>query len=348
MEIKTTLCQAQDGLCARRLKGLFVLDENMFTEIYGTQEIEAINAQVDIYAPVQTREMIAANPAILRDAEVIFSSWGIPLFDEELVGHLDNLKIIFYGAGTVKHFVTDSLWAKDVRVSSAAVANAVPVAEYTLGQILVNLKRSLYYSHKIRQDRTFTPSVCDVPGGFNSTIGLISLGTIARILCRYLNAFELDIIAYDPYITPDSLRSLDVTMVALDDIFAKSDIVSLHAPLTDETVGMITGEHILRMKSGATFINTARGALVREDEMIDALRKRPDITAVLDVTDPEPPCGDSNLYDLPNVFLTPHIAGAMGGERRRLGRFVVDELRRYLSGRPLKGEVKEELLAIQA
>ncbi len=348
MEINASLHQIHNGLYANRPKGLFVLDECVFAEIYRPHEIEEINNYVDIYAPIQTRQSVAANPSILRDAEVIFSGWGIPLFDKELMGYLDNLKIILYGAGTVKHFVSDSLWEKNIRISSAAVANAVPVAEYTLGQILVNLKRCSYYSHKIRQDRTFSPSVCDVPGGYNSTVGLISLGTIARILCKYLSAFDLDIIGYDPYITAQSLQSLNVTMVDLDDIFTRSDIVSLHAPLTDETVGMINGEHIMRMKNGATFINTARGALVREDEMAEALRKRPDITAVLDVTDPEPPRSDSNLYDLPNVFLTPHIAGAMGRERRRLGRFVVDELHRYLSGRPLKGEVKEELLALQA
>ena len=348
MGIKTKLYEVQDGLSANRPKGLFVLDEKVFTEIYGPQEIADINTKVDIYAPIQTRQSVAANPGILRDAEIIFSGWGIPIFDKELTGYLDNLQIIFYGAGTVKHFVTDSLWEKNIRISSAALANAVPVAEYTLGQILINLKRCSYYAAKVRRDRTFASSVCDVPGGYNSTVGLISLGMIARILCKYLNAFDLEVIAYDPYITAESLQSLDVTITALNDIFTRSDIVSLHSPLTDETAGMITGEHIMRMKNGATFINTARGGLVREDEMIDALRKRPDITAVLDVTDPEPPRSDSSLYDLPNVFLTPHIAGAMGRERRRLGRFVVDELQRYLSGRPLKGEVKEELLAIQA
>ena len=348
MDIKKTLYQVHGDLCVKRLKGLFALDASVFPEIYGEQEIEEINAMVDIYAPVQTCEMIAINPGILRQADIIFSGWGVPVLTGELLDYADNLQAVFHSAGSVKPFVSKEFWEKDIRISSAAMANAVPVAEYALGQILTNFKRCSYYSNKIRMQRTFVPSVCDVPGGYNSTVGLVSLGTIARILCGHLSAFDLDVIAYDPYITADSLRNLDVTMVTLDDIFTRADIVSLHAPLTDETAGMITGEHIMRMKNGATFINTARGGLVREDELIDVLRKRPDITAVLDVTEPEPPLSDSLLYDLPNVVLTPHIAGAMGAERRRLGRFVVEELRRYLSGKPLRGEVLEEYLAIQA
>ena len=185
-------------------------------------------------------------------------------------------------------------------------------------------------------------------GGYNAAVGIISLGTIARLLCEHLERFDLDLIAYDPYILPEDLKGLDINLAELDDVFSRSDIVSLHTPLTDETEGMITGDHFSRMKYGSTFINTARGALVREDEMIDVLKERTDITVILDVTNPEPPLEDSELYTLPNVMITPHLAGAMGNERRRLGSFVVDEMLRYLNDRPLKGEVKEELLTIQA
>jgi phosphoglycerate dehydrogenase-like enzyme len=133
-------------------------------------------------------------------------------------------------------------------------------------------------------------------------------------------------------------------MVSLEELFRESDVVSLHAPHTDETDGMITGEHIASMKRGATFINTARGGIVREEEMLEVLRKRPDLTAVLDVTEPEPAAADSPVFALPNVVLTPHIAGSLGLECRRMGRYMVDELRRYLNGEPLRWQVTRELV----
>jgi phosphoglycerate dehydrogenase-like enzyme len=110
-----------------------------------------------------------------------------------------------------------------------------------------------------------------------------------------------------------------------------------------ETEGMITGEHLAMMKPNATFINTARGAVVREDEMIEVLQQRPDLFAILDVTYPEPPEPGSPLYTLPNVVLTPHIAGSLDNECRRMGKYAVTELRRYLNGEPpLWGITREQ------
>jgi phosphoglycerate dehydrogenase-like enzyme len=102
------------------------------------------------------------------------------------------------------------------------------------------------------------------------------------------------------------------------------------------------------MKPGATFINTARGAVVREQEMIAVLQQRPDLFAVLDVTYPEPPEPDSPLYTLPNVVLTPHIAGAMGVECNRMGRYMVEELKRYLRGDSLEWGITREMARVLA
>ena len=111
---------------------------------------------------------------------------------------------------------------------------------------------------------------------------------------------------------------------------------------------MITGALISSMKPGATLINTSRGAVIAEDEMIEVLRCRPDLSAVLDVTFPEPPAGDSPLRWLPNVVLTPHIAGSMQGECARMGSWMADELRRYVGGMPLRYRVKQAMLAKMA
>ena len=114
------------------------------------------------------------------------------------------------------------------------------------------------------------------------------------------------------------------------------------------TVGMIRGSHIAIMKTGASFINTSRGAIVREQEMADVLQMRPDLFAVIDVTWPEPPSVESPLFTLPNVFLTPHIAGSMDNECRRMGQTMVEELQRYLKNEPLRYEITRERAAILA
>jgi phosphoglycerate dehydrogenase-like enzyme len=140
---------------------------------------------------------------------------------------------------------------------------------------------------------------------------------------------------YDPFLTPEEADELGVERASLDEVFSRSDVVSLHAPCFPETVGMVTGRHLGRMRTGATFINTARGALVRQQEMIDVASRRADLQFVLDVADPEPLPRESPLYELDNVVLTPHIAGSAGNECRRMGRTMVEELDRFIAGQPL-------------
>ncbi len=175
-----------------------------------------------------------------------------------------------------------------------------------------------------------------------------SLGMIGRMVCERLRTFDLNLIAYDPFVSAEDAAALGVTLCGLDEIFQRADVVSLHTPWLPETVGMITGAHLAAMQPGATFINTARGDVVREQEMIEVLQQRPDLLAVLDVTYPEPPVAGSPFYTLPNVILTPHIAGSMDNECRRTGRIVVEELQRYLKGEPLRWSISRQQAAIMA
>ncbi len=190
------------------------------------------------------------------------------------------------------------------------------------------------------------PESLDFAGTYGSTVGLVSLGSIARYLLKLLQPFDLKVIAYDPYAKQADFP--DVELVSLDEVFRRADVVSLHTPWLPETEGLITGAHFAAMKPNSSFINTARGAIVREDEMIEVLQQRPDLTVLLDVTYPEPPEPNSALYTLPNVVLTPHIAGPLGGECRRIGELMLDELRGYLKDGSLSTEVYQEQLATMA
>lgn len=330
-------------------KALYILDPGPYDWIYGPQERADIAQLVDVCAPPQTRASIEADPSVLAAVEIVLSGWGAPEFNAGLLDRMPNLKAVFYGAGSIRGVATDALWERGIVICSAWAANAVPVAEYTLAQILFSLKHGWRVAQQVRAQRAYPPrETMTCPGAYGSTVGVISLGMIGRLVCERLRPFDVNVIAYDPFVSPEVARALNVELCSLDDVFRRAEVVSLHTPWLPETEGMIQGRHFALMKPNATFINTARGAVVNEPEMIAMLQARPDLFAVLDVTHPEPPAPDSPLYTLPNVLLTPHIAGAMNAECRRMGRYMVDELRRYLAGQPLQWQITRDRAALLA
>ncbi|MGI5850552.1 MAG: hydroxyacid dehydrogenase [Caldicoprobacterales bacterium] len=328
--------------------GLYVLDKNSYEIIYGPEERRDIEELVDIVGPIQSRDVVKKNPDILKDVEVIFSGWGGPKIDSDFLAAAPNLEMVFYGAGSVKGIVTEEFWEQGMRITSAYAANGIPVAEFTLSQILFSLKRGWHFAFSIKNQKTYPATIEGVLGSYGSTVGIISLGMIGRYVCNLLKPYDLKLIAYDPYADQTIAKELGVELCGLEEIFRRADVVSLHTPWLPETEGMITGRHFESMKQYATFINTARGAVVREEEMVRVLEKRTDIQAVLDVTWPEPPEPNSPLYTLSNVVLTPHIAGSVGKECNRMGRYMVDELKRYLKDEELHWEITREKSSILA
>ncbi len=325
-------------------KALYILAERSFDLIYGPDEQAEIARLVDVFAPPQTALAVQEQPELLRDVQIILSGWGAPTFDAAFLNAAPKLEAVFYGAGSIRSLTTPEFWARGITICSAWAMNAVPVAEYTLSQILFSLKHGWRYVLTIKRAGQY-PQKWPVPGAYGSTVALISLGMIGRRVAELLKPFDLRVLAYDPFVEPADAAALGVTLCSLEEAFRQGDVVSLHTPWLKETEGMITGAHFRLMKEGATFINTARGAVVDEPEMIEALQARPDLFAILDVTWPEPPLEGSPLYALPNVVLTPHIAGAMNGECRRMGREMVDELRRYLNGEPLHRSITQKQAA---
>jgi phosphoglycerate dehydrogenase-like enzyme len=326
------------------LKGLYLLDADAFEKIYGERERQEISRLVDIYAPLQTRQTVAEDPHILRSADLVFSGWGCPPFTQALLEAATQLKVVFYGAGSIKYFITDAFWKRQILVSSAYAANGIPVMEFTVSQILLSLKGYWQHVHRLKQGVPWWDHLPSA-GAYNSTVGLISLGMIGRMVAEQLKSYQVKVIAYDPFTTPEIADRLNVSLLSLDEVFARADVVSLHTPWLPETEGLITGAHLASMKAGATFINTARGAIVRETEMIAVFQNRPDLTALLDVTYPEPPARDSPLYRLPNAILTPHIAGPNDNECKRNGQYVIAELKRYLRGESLYYGIDREQAA---
>lgn len=326
------------------MKAVYLLNEKSYDLIYGKEERERLASLLDFPFQVLDSEKLAKlEQGVLADVEVVVSGWGMPRLDSALLSHMPNLKLVLYGAGSVRGFATPEMWERGIRVVSAWAANAVPVSEFALAEILFSLKHGWGRAAEYKSKRGRMSPQAPPPGAYKSTVGLISLGMIGRMIVEHLKHFELRIIAFDPYVSKENAAAMGIELVGLQDIFKESDVVSCHTPWLKETEKMLRQEHFESMKPGATFINTARGAVVDETGMIEVLKKRPDLYAVLDVTYPEPPVSESPLYDLPNVILTPHIAGSMGNECRRMGNLVIEELQRYIAGEKLRYEISQAM-----
>ena len=326
---------------------LFVLDARAFELIYGAPGAGEIKRRARVLGEPLTRETVKAHPELSREAEVIFSGWGAPVMDEAFLAAAPRLRAVFYGAGSVRYFATDALWERGVVVASAGAINAIPVSEYTLAAILFSLKHGWVHMAAAKRGREGYRRQ-PVPGAHGSKVGLVSLGVIGRLVRERLRPFDVEVFGYDPFVSIAQAAQLGVRLVGLEEMFAQCDVVSLHTPWLKETEGMVTGALVDSMKPGATLVNTARGALVREAELAAVLARRPDLTAVLDVTWPEPPLPGSPLYSLPNIILTPHIAGSMDRECRRMGRAMINEFDRWSRGEPLTMQVVREQVELRA
>jgi len=325
------------------LNGLFIMSD-MFTDLVYPKELRnEIGNLANIYAKPLTRKEVQLDTSILQKAEIVFSGWGGPKMDKAFLEAAPHLKAMFYAAGTIKHIVTEDSWNRNITITTSADANAVPVAEYTLSQVLFTLKGGWQFVRDVQRRKEYPQKPFHhLPGAFNSTVGIISLSTVGRKVAKLLKPFNIRVLAYDPYADKKDEYELGVELTSLSSLFRQSDVVSLHAPLLPATKGMITGDHLSSMKEHASFINTARGAIVNENEMLAVLKERSDITAILDVTEPEPPAKDSLIYTLPNVVLTPHIAGSEGKECGRLGTYMLEEFKRYIKGEDLRWRVTKE------
>lgn len=274
--------------------------------------------------------------ALLADADVIISGWGTAEITADVLDATPRLRGVVHSAGTVRGVVSPDCYERGVVISSQAWANALPVAEYTLAMILLAAKGGFGAQFQYRAKRAAFHVYAEraAKGAYQRRVGVIGASTIGRRVIELLGPFDLEVVLADPTLGPAEGAELGVELLSMEELLASSAIVSLHAPLLPSTAGMIGADELALLGEGATFINTARGALVDHTALVRELQAGR-IEAVLDVTDPEPPPPDSPLWDLPNVVLTPHIAGAAGTELHRLGSSAVEEAGRVISGQPL-------------
>ncbi|QDY81188.1 hydroxyacid dehydrogenase [Streptomyces qinzhouensis] len=284
------------------------------------------------------------SPAVrdaLATAEVLLTCWGAPVLDAGALAAAPGLRAVVHAAGSVKGHLTDACWERGIVVSSAASANAVPVAEYTLAAILFAGKRVLSSARRYARLRAAHDWGAELAGAGNHrrTVGIVGASRTGRRVVELLRPFDLDVLLYDPY----TAAPPGAVQVGLDELCARSDTVSVHAPELPETRHLLDARRLALLPDGATLINTARGSLVEGPALVRELVSGR-LYAVLDVTEPEVPPPDSPLYSLPNVLLTPHLAGSLGTELHRLADLALDELERYAKGLPFAEPVTRDSL----
>ena len=299
--------------------------------------------------PCRTYEDLGA---VANEVEVLITSWGCPRFHAHVVDRFPRLKLIAHLAGSVKGFIDEEIWRRGIQVTNAVAAQAVPVAEFTLAAILFANKRVFQLRDAYRQDRMLRD---DNPlwkpwrgrgvelGNYRKHVGIVGASNVGRKVIELARPLDLALLIYDPFLTENEASALGAVKAGLAELLSQSDVVTLHAPLLAQTRGMIGAGELALMRDGATLINTARGALLDQDALAVELANRR-LFALLDTTQPEDLPPDSPLFEVDNLILTPHIAGAQGREGERLADLVADELDRFRRGDPLHHAVLLEHL----
>ncbi|TDW77910.1 hydroxyacid dehydrogenase [Kribbella pratensis] len=320
---------------ADRPAALFALGAQHLPDLYPPRSMHRLQRLVRVDQTVVAERFDTDDiRAALASTEFLITGWGCPPITADVLDAAPQLRAILHTAGSVKALLSPACWERGLAITSAAAANAVPVAEYTVAAILFAGKDVFRLRDQYHATRHFTlAEVRRGVGNYGRTIGVIGASRIGRRVIELLRPFDLEVCMFDPYVDAATAGELGVRLVDLDTLLRISDVVSVHAPANPQTDRLVGAEQLTLMRDGATLINTARGSLVDTDALIGHLEASR-LYAVLDVTEPEPQPAGSPLWELPNVFLTPHIAGSHGNELARMGDCIIGELERILDGRP--------------
>lgn len=296
--------------------------------LFSPEDVERLNGMAHVIWTDSSEQLsVQAAIELLADCEIGVGSWGTPWPDEEMVNACPELRLWVHAAGSVRHMIGPHLAGKDIKIASCAPAIAENVAEITLGQLIIGLKRTLENAANNRSGRSGKPANTKALGA--STIGVIGASQVGRRVIRNLKPFGPRILLYDPFVSEEEAQDLGVILYTdLAQMCGQSDAVTLHAPALPSTEKMLGAKEFQAMPDDGVFVNTARGLSVDEAALIGELEKGR-LFAFLDVSSPEPAADDSPFRKLPNVIYTSHLAG--GGDFK-IGKQATDDIERYLKG----------------
>jgi phosphoglycerate dehydrogenase-like enzyme len=310
----------------------WVEGKDMFARVFGEGRREKLGSLTDLYPQRITEENFESHAARLREVEVVFSTWEMPRLTEAQFRKLPALRAVFYAAGATGHF-RRPLEALGVTLCSAAPVNAIPVAEFALAQVLLagagywrNTRQCVdaHSGHTLNNYRGH--------GNFGSRVAILGGGMISQKLQALLAHHDCQVV-----VVPSRKENRSVS---LEEAFASSVAVVNLFPDREDNVGVLNHPLFASMREGAVFINVGRGRQVQEADLIRVMKARPDLTALLDVQWPEPPEDGSELYTVPNIRLSGHIAGSKGNELFRMADAMLEDFQRLEKGQPLRYQVQ--------
>lgn len=325
------------------------MSQEMSKKMFRIETLDRLHSVAAVRGPLPAGPKLDDLRPMLSDAKVLITGWGTPRLTPPILAEAPKLKLIAHSAGSIRGVVDDNVFERGIKVSTAASANAVSVAQFVVGMMVSLLKQipwlaAAYARGDQDEARRRRPHVREL---MDMDIGLIAASRVGREVITLLKAYpRLNLKCYDPYLTESAARELGVDLVSLQDA-CRCEVVSVHAPNIPETNRMFSARTLALLPDHGVFINTSRGALVDETALVAELHRRP-LYACLDVTEPEPPLADSPLRKAPNLVMTPHIAGAMQQACRDMGELAINETLRFLAGEKLQCEVTREMMPTQA
>jgi phosphoglycerate dehydrogenase-like enzyme len=335
------------------MKACFVCKEgsDRLEYVYKMGRREKFETALEVLPGIVTEKNLDQHRSFLRETEVVITTWNfVPFSDDQISEYFPKLKLVLYGAGSVQGFARPFL-NRGIRVVSGWVAMSIPVTE--MASSLVLLANKGYFQSLLKYKSDGYKAAKDMasvkfPGSFETKVGILGLGMIGSAVAKRLKQSNLEVLAYDPYLSDERARELGVEKASLEEIFSGCQTITNHMAHNKETEGMLTYKYFSLMPDYGAFVNTARGASLVEADLIRALKEKPARTAILDVSWPEPVAEGHEFLSLPNVFLTPHIAGYANQEVLRLADYMFDELKRFMAGEKLLYEVTLPMLATMA
>jgi len=311
--------------------------------VYNSKSLDKIRKEFDIESNIYTKEDIISSKNDFSDVEIVFGCWGIEnLSANEIKENLPSLKGIFYVGGSVKYFAKPFLEA-GIKVCGAWQANAVAVAEYVVSQMILGIK-GVFLSRITNASEWVTKKnlVVPVKGFYGIKIGILGSGAIGRKVIELLSEYDdnqLDIYLYSPSLTDEKAAKLGVKKASIEEIFKECDIISNHIANNPQTLGFYSSKLFELMGDQVVFINSGRGQQIVENDLAEAMRKRPQSCALLDVTYPEPPNENCPFFSVDNIFINPHIAGSQNNELERMVDYILDDATSLKNGKELKYEI---------
>lgn len=284
---------------------------------------------------------------LAEDGTILITSWGCPQIDGELLDQMPDLKLIVHAAGSVKGVVCDEVWKRNIRVISSASQLGIGVAETALGFTIASMK-NFWNLREDTRSGLWDEHVNQVNEIYQKKIGVFGAGWAGGHYIKLLSSFKVEVLLCDPYMPKEKADRMGVCLVDFEQLLKESDVVSIHAPSIPETFHVFNKDTLSMMKKDAILINTARGSLIDEEALFEHMKAGNLKYACLDVRDIEPPMANDKLKTLPNVILTPHIAGLANTGLVRIGDFVVNQIQSFLNNKECIGEVMQEKLKTMA